>query len=128
MLCLASYAVAVLAVLALIIAQPVTTAIVVGLMLVYAGAINFAGIFYRPKENGQLPEHVIRLPIPPLIPALGLAVTVFVAVTDRLACQDHCGSRHRDCRSDLRGLRPRRPQPGGRITGGLWQADQRACG
>ncbi len=73
--------VAVLAVLALIISQPVTIAIAVGLMLVYAGAINFAGIFYRPKDNGQLPEHVIRLPIPPLIPTLGLAVTVFVAVT-----------------------------------------------
>lgn len=74
-------AVAILAVLVLTLSEPVTTAIVVGLMLVYAGAINFTGTFYRHKDNGQLPEHVIRLPIPPLIPALGLAVTVFVAVT-----------------------------------------------
>ncbi|MEZ4769525.1 MAG: DUF389 domain-containing protein [Caldilineales bacterium] len=73
--------VAVLAALVLVLSQAVTTAIAIGLLLVYAGAINFAGIFYRPKEQGQLPEHVIQLPVPPLIPALGLAVTVFVAVT-----------------------------------------------
>ena len=73
--------VAVLAVLTLILSEDVTTGIMIGLLLVYAGAINFAGIFYRPKDNGQLPEHVIRLPVPPLIPALGLTVTIFVAVT-----------------------------------------------
>ena len=73
--------VAVLAAVVVVLSEAVTTAIVIGSLLVYAGAINFAGVFYRPKENGQLPEHIMRLPVPPLIPALGLAVTVFVAVT-----------------------------------------------
>ena len=79
--------VAILAVLALILPEPVTTAIAVGLMLIYAGAINFAGVYYRSKDNGQLPEHVIRLPFPPLVPALGLVVTVFVALTTALPAQ-----------------------------------------
>lgn len=79
--------VALLAVITLLLPQSLTTAVLIAAMLAYAGAINVAGIFFHPKDNGNLPDHVIRLPLHPLIPALGLAVTVFVGVTSDLAVQ-----------------------------------------